>query len=263
MPFKKLTGLRQHRAFQTALKVLYPLLLIVFIALFLVNNYAHHKEWTIFFKVLSTGWVMLLPILLYRERKDRFILMIIIALVFGIAGDFLMELNFINFLFFGTGLLSFMVQNLIYLAALAYITPNIRITPRALLLSNLYILANMLVIFYLLEKVGIGQVMAYPLTIYMAILINIFLISLYTLFYQFSKVRLLFVLGSLFFIVSDILLAFNQFAAPFASASFWNAATYYPAQFCFALSCFYFHPRRHDRKRPRRQPPAPLLKNRE
>jgi uncharacterized membrane protein YhhN len=167
---------------------------------------------------------LLMPLLIFiafqlniKERN------LYIALFFSLLGD--VFLMFGSELYFMLGLGSFLMAHLFYI----------------LLFKNQFNFSLLKALpfaaatfgYFLFIKGGIGQNLLIPVSVYCIVitLMGIFAAGRKTNILSYNLV----LLGSILFIVSDSLIAFNKFYSPLPASSFWVMSTYGIAQFLIVL----------------------------
>ncbi|MCP9765855.1 lysoplasmalogenase [Lacihabitans soyangensis] len=167
---------------------------------------------------------LLMPLLIFMafqlNIKER---NLFIALFFSLLGD--VFLMFGSELYFMLGLGSFLVAHVFYI--LLFKTQfNF-----SLLKSLPFAAATFGYILFI--KAGIGQNLLIPVSVYCFVitLMGIFAAGRKTNIHSYNLV----LLGSILFIVSDSLIAFNKFYSPLPASSFWVMSTYGIAQFLIVL----------------------------
>ncbi|MBM3412581.1 MAG: lysoplasmalogenase [Bacteroidetes bacterium] len=158
--------------------------------------------------------------------KNRLITLFLTALLFSWFGDLLL-MNTANPSFFLYGLVCFLLAQLCYSYFLYVIMGQEKI-------SFSWLLFFPVVIYYvvLISWLGpqLGE-MKVPVMIYGAIISVMLLLALHQLYMPAVRTGGLFVLGAVFFVISDTALAINKFSAPFPHAVLIIMLTYGLAQF--------------------------------
>ncbi len=147
---------------------------------------------------------------------------ILVGLIFSTVGDvFLIDQK----RFFVHGLLSFLLGHFCYIAAL-WTAPN--------LLSGIFYLLYVAFFLSVLWK-GLGK-LKIPVVVYAVTLAAMSWLA-FSLYLKSDDDKFLYAfLGSISFLVSDSLLAYNKFKTPFALAQPFILSTYFLAQWLIALS---------------------------
>lgn len=174
------------------------------------------------FKPLTMLAIILLAFLNSSAPLTFYQKAILIGLIFSTIGDiFLIKQD----RFFVQGLVSFLLGHICYIIAF-WTSPN--------LISGLFYAVYVVFFLSILWK-HLGK-LQFPVVFYSLVLavMSWMAVSLY-LESQNNKTLFAF-LGSIVFIVSDSLLAFNKFKTPFGLAHLWILATYFLAQWLIALS---------------------------
>lgn len=174
------------------------------------------------FKPLTMLAIILLAFLNSSAPLTFYQKAILIGLIFSTIGDiFLIKQD----RFFVQGLVSFLLGHICYIIAF-WTSPNS--------ISGLFYAVYVVFFLSILWK-HLGK-LQFPVVFYSLVLavMSWMAVSLY-LESQNNKTLSAF-LGSIVFIVSDSLLAFNKFKTPFRLAHLWILATYFLAQWLIALS---------------------------
>lgn len=174
------------------------------------------------FKPLTMFLIISLAVLNLSAPPTFYQKLLVAGLIFSTVGDvFLINQD----RFFVHGLLSFLLGHLCYIAAF-WTTPHL---PSGIFYS-LYVALFLIVLWKNLGKLKI-PVVFYALTI---ALMSWLAFSLYL---QSNDAKFSYAfLGSLAFVLSDSLLAYNKFKKPFALAHPFILGTYFLAQWLIALS---------------------------
>lgn len=164
----------------------------------------------------------------HKKSSSSFTKLILLGLFFGLLGDLALAIKGIPFVF---GLGSFLICHLLYIAAFIKISPSsktsIHVLPYAVFLFG--------ALWFFLPQVGD---LVIPVTIYMCVIVlmgwRAFVVHRDA---KFSESRAL-VIGSLLFMLSDTILAYNKFVESIWMPGLWIMATYFAAQFFIAKSTF-------------------------
>jgi uncharacterized membrane protein YhhN len=156
--------------------------------------------------------------------------LLIAGLFFSFIGDTLLLFEQKHELFFIGGLVSFLITHVFYswyFIRSADKNPSLLKQRPYLLLPVLLYTAALL--FLLIPKLGPLSV---PVIIYSLVLTFMLCCSLHA-YHSFNPVSRLFTIcGTIFFVISDSLLAIDKFYTPFSYAGFFIMATYCLAQYC-------------------------------
>lgn len=157
---------------------------------------------------------------------------VILALICGCVGDiFLMWVERKEFLI--SGLAAFLLGHVFYSLILLRSTDFLSVLPLwAYLLIVPYLLYLVLAYAKLADYIGSMKI---PVIVYMAVIMFMSFVSLSRAWvYQGPAFWLPFV-GSLFFVISDTVLAFHVFRCEIRDANVWVMTTYVLAQMCIVL----------------------------
>jgi uncharacterized membrane protein YhhN len=162
-----------------------------------------------------------------KINNNRLLLM---ALLFSWAGDVLLLFTYKNELFFIAGLLSFLCAHIMYIFYFSHIKgpqPSLlKHRPWLVVAALLYVAAF---VFLLYPNLGALRL---PVLVYACVIITMLLYSLHAYRQLPKQTANTFVVGAVFFVLSDSLLAINKFYAPFPLAGVAIMLTYCLAQYC-------------------------------
>ena len=179
----------------------------------------------------------LLPILFYSVVKnDAFETKkwLLLALLFSWIGDFVLLFANKGELYFIFGLISFLIAHILFIAL--FIKQKSNVVHHK---QTLYWFGLSLVLVYLFGMLSIlipklGD-LKFPVGIY-AMTISLMLIeTIKGSFNWEDKSKYLVLIGAIFFVTSDSILAINKFYTVIPNASFWIMITYLIAQFCIYI----------------------------
>jgi len=177
---------------------------------------------------------LLLPFLFYAVVKSETFATkkwLLFALLFSWIGDCILLFADRGELYFISGLVSFLIAHILFVLLFLRQKSGNKHFKKPLFwigfIAIIFYLVSMLT--FLLPTLGDLKM---PVAIY-AITISVMLfISLQGTFNWENKAKYWVLIGALFFVISDSILAFNKFNAPIHLASFWIMSTYLIAQFC-------------------------------
>jgi uncharacterized membrane protein YhhN len=188
----------------------------------------------LFFKMSKLQGILkccLIPLILaiYIFGAQKIYLPIVLALVFGWAGDiFLLKIS--NLKCFRFGLVSFLIGHICYIVAMYYYAKPFNYT--ILCISIIFTIALGIFLFRLVRP---GKEMKIPVIAYETIIIIMTLFALQVFIVQGGSFGTLVLAGSLCFLVSDSLLAYNTFRKQAKLLYFSVMFTYIAAQLLIAL----------------------------
>jgi uncharacterized membrane protein YhhN len=190
--------------------ILQILIISVFIVVFVANLYADRNEIQKL-KVLTKPLLVPLIILFYLTSAEHINWFIVTALFFGFLGD-LSLLWGMKKIFFVIGLLAFLVGHLLYSLVYLQSIQYFEVVP-------IWFFTLLIPYFaYGYEILGILKPnlkeMLVPVIIYMCVILMMSFASLCRIWNGFTLQFIMPFIGSLFFIVSDSVLAYNSFNAP-------------------------------------------------
>ncbi len=174
------------------------------------------------FKPLTMLVIILIAFLNSASPLSFYQKAILLGLIFSVIGDVLLIKDK---KFFLQGLISFLLGHICFIVAF-WTTPN--------LLSVIFYLAYIVLFLKLLWK-DLGK-LKIPVIIYAAALALMSWMALSLTIENHNHHTLHALLGSLAFVASDSLLAYNKFKSPIPLAPVWILATYFLAQWLIALS---------------------------
>ncbi len=187
----------------------------------------HHAagSLSIVLKVASTGLLVVVAAMAHHRHK-----LLILALVFSVNGDLLLELRRIGRLgpeqVFLLGLVSFLVAHIFYIAMFTKARSTTTIGRRRQIAVVVALLVAAASLFALWP--GLAE-MRYPVLAYSLVLTVMVISAQYSTFP--SKVAI----GALLFMASDTMLAVNIFGYPFAGVRPLVWITYYAAQLLITI----------------------------
>ena len=176
-------------------------------------------------KVASTGLLVVVAAIAHHRHK-----LLILALVFSVNGDLLLELRRIGRLgpeqVFLLGLVAFLIAHIFYIALFAKAKSAARITKLRQTVIVIALISAIATLFALWP--GLAE-MRIPVLAYSLVLTVMVLSAQYSSFSP--KVAV----GALLFFASDTMLAINIFGYPFSGARTLVWITYYAAQLLITL----------------------------
>ncbi|MEW7290198.1 lysoplasmalogenase [Aquimarina sp. 2304DJ70-9] len=168
---------------------------------------------------------LIIFLLVVKKRLNRFTFRIIgLALLFSLAGDVLLLFTHISQLFFMMGLIMFLLAHIMYIVTF--------LKNRGAYKNRLFLLFTIVYgvgLFYLLYP-GLGE-MLIPVVIYMVVILLMSNVSYLRSKHVSRTSYILVFAGSLFFMLSDSLLAIDKFYEALPLGNIWIMSTYAIAQF--------------------------------
>jgi uncharacterized membrane protein YhhN len=159
-------------------------------------------------------------------------LVVLLAIVFSLAGDTALMFDSINPIYFMVGLVSFLISHVFYIAAYRQHQGDVEANAlqgiQKLRAAFPIVLAGTGLVVILYPTLGALKI---PVMIYALVLVVMVLNGLFRLGRTNNKSFLLVFVGALFFLVSDSFLAINKFLHPFAYSGLLIMSTYITAQF--------------------------------
>lgn len=153
----------------------------------------------------------------------------LVGLFFSWAGDVFLMLDHANDLFFIFGLLCFLTTHIFYIAYFLKIqSANPSLLKKQPLLFALVLAYGIMLVWQLFPNLGDLKL---PVIIYAAVICIMLLCSLHIFYKVDKKAAWYYAAGAAAFVISDSLLAINEFHQPFGYASVYIMLTYCAAQF--------------------------------
>jgi uncharacterized membrane protein YhhN len=213
-----------------SLSTIYFAVGIIFIALETIG-----ATWPgIIVKALIIPVLFFLYYRLIKGQINNFHRMIMSALVFSWLGDVTLEFQAKNDLFFMVGLSCFLIAQVIYLIAFFSTKGENVLFFKKIYLILPVILYGVFVIYILYD--GLGD-MKIPVIIYTAVILTMLTSALNREKKVNRNSYILVLVGAIFFILSDSILAINKFGYQFDLAGIANMLTYIIAQYLIAIGC--------------------------
>ncbi|MHA1821392.1 MAG: lysoplasmalogenase [Promethearchaeota archaeon] len=177
---------------------------------------------------------------IYKSGLNQYASIFIIGLVFGFLGDiFLIESS--SKKRFMMGLVAFLVGHLLYLITYILILSDISKTTHTInpLYLVFYVPMVLLLIFMIPKVVKSMGDMKIPGAVYAIVISFMHIVSTIFILYGITPFSFLLWSGSLSFLVSDFILAWNKFKSPIKLYKLWNMSTYVFGQYLMTLGmCF-------------------------
>ena len=159
-------------------------------------------------------------------------LVVLLAIVFSLAGDTALMFDSIDSIYFMVGLVSFLISHVFYIVAYRQHQredePNALYGIQKLRAAFPIVLAGTGLVIILYPSLGALKI---PVMIYALVLVVMVLNGLFRLGRTNNKSFFLVFVGALFFMVSDSLLAINKFLYPLEYSGIYVMSTYIVAQF--------------------------------
>ncbi len=178
------------------------------------------------FKPLTTSLIITLAALAKPSISKPYKTLVIVGLLFSLAGDILLMLPFDLFVF---GLISFLIAHLIYIAAFQAKRPW-----RVSWLPALLVIAYGVIV-YLVLAPGLGD-MTVPVIFYIVVILTMAYVAWDQWDHHKEPWAMLALIGALLFVLSDTILAINKFRIPFLAGRGLNLSFYFAAQWFIARS---------------------------
>ncbi|MFQ5606066.1 MAG: lysoplasmalogenase [bacterium] len=202
--------------------------LIIVLAVMLIQaEYRQQRQRVYFFKPLTTVCIILMAWFIPNPVSAIYRSLILLGLVFSLAGDIFLMLPSDRFV---AGLRSFLMAHVCYLAAFSI---GSRLSYSYVSLLPLIIYGS--VIFWMLFP-RLDVPLRIPVAVYMLALLAMCWMAWNRWLSVEHSGSLLAFTGALFFVASDSLLAIDRFKVRFRKARFYVLTTYFTAQWLIAFS---------------------------
>ena len=209
--------------------VIVTIFILISICLTIRAKTIHSTTQLLIFKPLTMGLILFLFIIPGHHRFDLYFFTILCGLIFSLIGDVFLIFPEKNFL---KGLIGFLTAHLFYIAAFSSAKP-LTVTLWIPLLLLIYGSVIFLILHPSLNK------MALPVGFYIVV-VNVMTWQAWERWVWFqNRMTLCAAIGSVLFLISDSLLAFNRFKRSFRMAEVLILSTYFAAQWLIALSVQY------------------------
>jgi uncharacterized membrane protein YhhN len=152
--------------------------------------------------------------------------LLISAMFFSWIGDVVLLFANQGVIYFIIGLVSFLIAHLFYIILFSKLQKVINLKYKRFIPLVLLYLVGFL--YFLWEKLGGMKI---PVIIYALVISTMLLVAIKGYFTWNSKSGKLLLIGAVFFVLSDSILAINKFYVPIYLSSFWIMSTYITAQF--------------------------------
>jgi uncharacterized membrane protein YhhN len=189
-------------------------------------DYKKQRYQTYIFKPLAISLIILIGIIQPAEVSSVYRYLIVSGLVFALIGDIFLMLPSDRFLY---GLSCFLITHIFYI--LAFIIDSSFPINYLYLIPGLII--GVIILKLLLPYAGAKTV---PVILYSIILVFLLWQAIGRIDESFTHSSIVAFIGTIFFIFSDVVLAFNRIVRNFKSAQLLILSTYYTAQLFIAYS---------------------------
>lgn len=205
---------------------------IVFLMLREIFTYRKNKLLKYLLTPLVSAVVIITALLSFKYYYgNTYNYIIITGLVFSLIGDTMLMIEEVNL--FIQGLIFFLFAQISYAFAFAI---NYHFEAWNIFIAAC-LFAVVIIFFKIIKKKAAGK--AYPVLIYMLVISAMVFFAVSRLNYGASAKGVLVSIGALLFLISDILVAVNEFVKELPNGTIIVWAIYAPAQLLIALSCFY------------------------
>ncbi len=208
-------------------------------ALFIKTEHEENYKKAVFLKGLASFMFVMVGVLAWIKYGDHSLVKTIVAgLIFGMAGDILLNLRFVfpenGKKIFLTGILAFLIGHILYLKAIIPLSSSTLVPA----LIGAVIAAALLAYIFKTMEVNI----AYKVfgVFYLGAVIIMTCIAISNALAAPDTFRIMYAVGAVFFTLSDIVLIFNTFGKTTKfSLRINNLSLYYIGQVLIALSLHY------------------------
>ncbi len=211
--------------------IVLPFVIAVTMLISIVAEYRRARTVVYVFKPLSTVLIITLAALA-QPAECTYQVLIIIGLVFSLAGDVFLMLPEEPRSFFVPGLVVFLIAHLFYIVAFCL---GGGWSSKDLLVALPFLAFGIGTAAYLWPSLG---AMRAPVALYILVILAMGWRSGVRIYAVDAPMpgAVIALVGAVLFIFSDLILALNRFVRPFASARATNLTTYFAGQTCIALS---------------------------
>lgn len=185
-------------------------------------------------KALIIPVLILLYLKLIKGQVNGFHRLILSALVFSWLGDVILQLQNMNDMFFIIGLSCFLIAQVMYLIAFFSAQGENVLFFKKVYLIIPVILYGVILLFMLYNHLGDMKV---PVIIYAIVILTMLTAALNRQNKVNRQSYILVMVGAIFFVLSDSILAINKFSNPFNLSRVTNMTTYILAQYLIVLGC--------------------------
>ncbi len=202
------------------------IIFFIILAADLIAVQGEYKIAEIFFKPLIIIWLMAWFVLQLRSVQSGLKKCIIFALFFSWLGDVILLFHHDHSIFFLLGLSSFLIAHIFYIFFFHFVRS------REMVKSRWYLLLIVVVYYAVIMAIlspYLGD-MKLPVRIYGVVISFMLLVAMHMAFIKKEMTGLWMVTGALLFVISDSLLAINEFYQPFEMAGVVVMGTYGLAQ---------------------------------
>ena len=209
-------------------------LLFLFIFLLLLREYFTFKGklplkyiFTPLVTFSITGFVLLS---MNNYGIDSFKVLVLISIIFSLIADTLLMIEEVDLMKYG--IVFFLLAHIFYIIAFSA-GYSFRIWNIIVAVIIVFVVKKAFTLF----KSNAGSLVV-PIFIYMIVISTMVFLAVSRLNHGFNRPALLAVSGSILFMTSDLILAYNAFYKKISQSSVIVWAVYAPAQLLIALSCF-------------------------
>ncbi|MGD9487231.1 MAG: lysoplasmalogenase [Calditrichaceae bacterium] len=201
-------------------------LVIITAILHIIADYKKQRYQTYIFKPLTIGLIILIAFIQPAEVSPAYRYLIIAGLFFAFIGDIFLMLPSDRFLF---GLSSFFVTHVFYIVAF--------LSDSSFPVSYIYLIPGLILsVVFLKILLPHARLKTVPVIIYSMILVFLLWQATGRMEEMFTHSSIIALIGTLLFVFSDVVLAYNRFVRKFRSAQLIILSTYYTAQLLIAYS---------------------------
>jgi uncharacterized membrane protein YhhN len=156
------------------------------------------------------------------------------ALLFSWIGDIILMFADKGELYFIFGLVAFLLSHIVYIVVFKKQLKTENQTNKFVFLAGIGVVLVYLITMLTLLLPSLGE-LKIPVVVYAMTISTMLLFAFKGSLYWQNQANIFILVGAIFFVASDSILAINKFYAPLPLASFWIMITYLTAQFCITF----------------------------
>ena len=204
---------------------------------FIKNEFQKKYIAAVILKGLASLCFVLLGYFAARE-KTQFSNLVFIGLVLGMIADIMLNLRFV---FTKKGMLVFLIGILIFLSGhIMYLTALLPMCPNTLLALIIGAVLTALILIWIFKQIEAKMAFKIFGVFYIGAIVIMNVVACSVLISQFSTANLIYVIGAISFLVSDIVLILNTFGKESKPAlRVTNLSLYYLGQLLIAISLIF------------------------
>ena len=173
------------------------------------------------FKLIPMALIILYGVTLLPKRRETYHYLTLIGLLFCITGDYTLQ-------WFIVGLFSFLIGHIFYIFSFRRQKSTLAKKDSFRIIISIYALIMMSIMTVFLVK-DANYAFVVPVILYTSIIA-------YMAYTAWQTKQIWLIVGSLLFLISDSILAWNKFVGSIEFSGVLIMVTYYSAQYCIATS---------------------------